>query len=505
MASQHNPYKDIRAHYIYVLISQFHPGENPKVFIGRTTRHDLKGVLRTQRSNGRRKKGLVASLFQPDSQVSIHLLEQVETTNVDTHRHLLAWTRYFVDSGYHVITGSGIYQQASSMHANTKEIYQAISKHSIPEILALHLVPEKRTDAEPLTNSAPELNPRIANPESIPLNSRISIRVTEQELRSFKSFCRRCGMTQREGFLILMEASGEESCTQELISELSNENQALKDRIRSLEERLKNPEAERLNREYRRRLRVQRKVLNSYFTALSRNWAEPAPNSYTPNPIHALPPTSLFTYYKYPTENRLFRFRMECTLRGKGRYGALFLFGHDLNRNEPVKLRYYPRSSFFGVSPSFGSFYTEGSCLLVGCRIQGEVAELCAAFPLLHQGLACPEDAGYLYKLSPVNDLFDFEFSEEAELNPTERDEGIPFFEIASLEEPDYLEPDREMEFFEFSQKEKWGNRCRDTREGKDEHEYEYEYEYEYEHEGKDNSPQGIVQDILDDATSRSG
>lgn len=340
-------------------------GGDPIIYIGQTKMADLKTVLRYYRNESK----IAKDLFQPGMRPEIFLLEEEYMTVEMAYQHCIAWIRLFLEQDYDVIARRKPYEDAFDLYGGAEAYYQHIMRTPAEYVV-------RRRYEVPDPNDSTEALPKKRVKKQRESSRRLSIRLTEKDYHAFSKLCDEKGVTQRECLrMLLLNTGTNESYAAQVtqgknnrIAELEKENEKLREdkRLRMAYERLKDS------------FRFAKHGVSLFLRDQSNliKMPEEADREYVYRDMQE---------YKYPEEEYLY-FRLEGIQNGKGRYAAIFLLGRDCATEEKVKLRFYPKEEFCGISPLNDAFYVEGAEFFVGCRrLNPEVADLLCAFPVFCQ------------------------------------------------------------------------------------------------------------------------
>lgn len=340
-------------------------GGDPIIYIGQTKMADLKTVLRYYRNGSE----IAQDLFRPGMRPEIFLLEEEYMTVEMAYQRCIAWIRLFLEQDYDVIARRKPYEDAFDLYGGAKAYYEKIMCTPAEYVLS------RRYEVQDPDDSAESLpKKRVKKQEE--LSRRLSIRLAEKEYQAFSKLCDEKGATQKECLRqLLVSSEANESYAAQVIQEKNREIAALeKENDRLRQDRRRKEAHERLKEAFRFAKRGISLFLRDQLKLIGMPQEDGGEYAYRD-----------VQEYKYPEEGFLY-FRLEETRRGKGSYGAIFLLGRDCKTEEKVKLRFYPKEEFCGISPLNDAFYVEGAEFFVGCRrLNPEVADLLCAFPVFCQ------------------------------------------------------------------------------------------------------------------------
>ena len=350
-----------RTYGVFAVIADT-PEDGQIVHIWRTRTVNLRKVL----GNYRRSNGIATPLFVDGASTEIYLLETMEADLATVYRHIVAWTRHFLEQDYDVLTYPATYEAAYDLKPETDAIYQKISEISIPELLK-----------QPYRHIKKKLLVQAEKTEIEQQTARLSIRLTPAEYNQFGRISRQHNLTYREALLAMMTGFGGGELSSRLI-------QRQKEQIKRQQEGLKNAQSSRMIQTDERRKKAlefcQQGVRRYIDLVCDKPACRPECLSWN-QAVRAYPERKL---YLYPTEDGFFLFSLEWMCYGKGARPAIFLYGTDLDRHKRVMLRFYAKPEYCGVQPPHSGYFVKGMQFLVGCKTADSGAvDLMAAFPVM--------------------------------------------------------------------------------------------------------------------------
>ena len=340
-------------------------GGDPIIYIGQTKMADLKTVLRYYRNESK----IAKDLFQPGMRPEIFLLEEEYMTVEMAYQHCIAWIRLFLEQDYDVIARRKPYEDAFNLYGGAKAYYAKIMCTPAEYVLS------RRYEVQDSDDTV-ERFPKKQVKKQKELSRRLSIRLTEKDYHAFSKLCDEKGVTQRECLrMLLLNTGTNESYAAQVIQEKDREIATLKKENEKLRQDKRRKEAhERLKEAFRFARRGVSLFLRDQLKLTRMPNEDDGEYAYRD-----------IREYKYP-EEEYFYFRLEGIQNGKGRYAAIFLLGRDCATEEKVKLRFYPKEEFCGISPLNDALYVAGAEFFVGCRrLDPEVADLLCAFPVFQE------------------------------------------------------------------------------------------------------------------------
>ena len=351
----------VRTYGVFAIMANT-PEDGYIIHIWRTRTTNLRKVL----SNYRRKNGITTPFFEDGVVAEIYLLETVEADLATVYRHVVAWTHRFLELDYDVITHPATYEAAFDLQPETEAIYQQISRFSIPALIE-----------HPYKHSKTTLPHSQEDNKKEQLTSRLSIRLTKTEFYRFTLACGQHNLTYREMLLALLVLSGE---TEEPAGEMIPVQKGYFGHWLKKTEIVQNSRRTQADEHWKQALVFSQKGIQAYLDHICSKPPGKSECLSWNQFVYSFPQRRL---YQYPLTDGYFQFRIDRMCYGKSANAAIFLYGLDLDHGVPVKLRYYKKAEYCGVRPPHSGFFTEGTHLLVGCKVQDSgAADLLAAFPL---------------------------------------------------------------------------------------------------------------------------
>lgn len=364
-----NSYSIKREHIIFAIISHPVSGDDPLVFVGKTTQKNLKRVLHYHKKNNH----YASAVFEEGVDATIYHLETVHCTAPDAYRHVLAFMRYFIDHNFDVISHHAPYEAALDLHERAQDIYNVIFTIPLPEILSRNTTPTESTKTA-----------TQESPKKSPLTSRLSIRVTESEYNRFTSFCHELGLTQRDAILSLFgKEASLESLALQRISQQAHIIASLKNQVQNLihivENGSRGANADKkliealslcsIGIHQYLRLVLDCNNTTEHLRCLSWNqFTQTCPN---------------WKEYSYPQHSDPIYLHVQFMCYGKGSRPCIFLYGFDRFTGEKLRFRFYPKRTYIGPTPNHSHSIYEGVCMLIMAKQDGEgVADMVLALPL---------------------------------------------------------------------------------------------------------------------------
>lgn len=375
-------YTIVRHHYIYIIYHEI----DHATFIGKTYSRDpytvLNAHLRGERASTREDFG-----SDPDwnDLVNFHILESLECTGADAYRHVIAWCRFFEDAKFTLIVPYGTARYSEYFQPETQAIYDAVC--------ALFTVEEVLSREIPLWEGSP------TNPSPVPSSffgddddepswkttlEQLNIRVKGEVAESFRYFCKKEGITQSTGLQLLLLSQKEKRIrliTDSFLDDIHAKDEKiakLKEELEEAKEKLAETSQKRANDKVCATV-IRRAVKQ----AIKLQKPDPYWSPMYPISFYRASKVLDFSAYSYPSENGYCFIELDALVYGRGPRAALFVLGHTAD-DSLIKLRWYPKKEFIGISPAIKSpFYHKGSCWSVGYFLANDGAyDIYAAVPV---------------------------------------------------------------------------------------------------------------------------
>lgn len=350
-----------------------------KVYVGKTkgkrmsavvSRHFCGKYMSTQRY-----------FAKPSPAPDLHVLHRSEMPPFVAYKYVLAYIRYFIDTGYEILNAPRSIQRAQDLKEDTQEIFDRISRTDITEILEDTYI-EKVTSADIRSEKISDDTKKMAY-------TQLTIRLTTEEKKRFQELSANLNLNQRETLLYLFDKCNQ---TDPMFLDLEGDSylRVLLDAYRAEIEKYKNINVSLLGQLKNYREDKNKKLLALRETIARINTIVTAycglMEKASPIPLkieHGLyRGTEGIDRHKYPDTAGVYLIRPQMVLRGKGRYSAMFIICYGEN-GEHFKFRYYPKKNYVGVPIPDSPFSVRGSNWLVGCREANDGAmDLYSSFPL---------------------------------------------------------------------------------------------------------------------------
>ncbi|MBP3313476.1 MAG: hypothetical protein J6K84_02325 [Oscillospiraceae bacterium] len=372
MKKQHSP--PIRNFKIYAL----YDWDSHVAFLAKSYAEDLRPLYSKHISGKNIYTEEYFGKEAPYVMPQLAVLESVKGTYRDAYRHVVAWTRVFQDAGFEMIMQSGIVYHAHALHPATKAVYDTI--RAIPLHVALAKGQYKTFSA-----SRKEAQPEVVvdHPKS---TTQFNLRVFVEDVSSFVNFCDRNGLSRKEGFSLLLH-----SCpynTEDAESYANNEILSLKRRLAAQTAALEDAQKKlaKLTAEVKSNPRYHSLLATTQ--SLLKEYCEIVALGPDVQPFMRIKPGRYRNsrdarHYAYPLEETGVQvIVLDSLLYGRGRYAAVFVLGHTLDKR-PLKLRYYPKRGYVGFAIPRSQWCYEGAKWLVAWnRVPDGAVEICASLPI---------------------------------------------------------------------------------------------------------------------------
>lgn len=357
-----------REYTIFAIIADALDGGDTLVFVGKTIQKDINAVMRYYR----RRNGCSAPVFEEGVAPKIICLEKVYASATEAYRYVLAFMRCFFEEGYDVVAHYLPYEACLNLSWDTQKIYNHITQKPLVEILA---------------NSPEVPGSRIISQEclteKIPLDARLSVRLTQSEHQTFCRFCQSSGITQRDGLLLLLDKNaGSQNTLVHRMRELHQTIEMQKQQISMLESRLESgSRGANADKRLIEALAVCNRGVCEYAKSIAASRTSFSPISYVSwNCFLRICPN--WKEYDFP-EDGFYLFQLEYLCYGRGERPCIFLFGRNTISNQKMRFRFYDKREYIGPHPSRSIQFFKGICLLAGCKRRADNAsDLIFALPL---------------------------------------------------------------------------------------------------------------------------
>jgi len=366
-------YNDVRQYTIYALTLDSKNGTR-FVYLGKTTSPRLSAIY------SRHICGNVEAtndyFDKDDNRPMLHKLEVLSCSAPEAHKHVLAWVHFFFNNSCIVLNHDSLISQACNLSPETEQIVNTICQESLDDILKRTYI-ERPSDADRHIPKPPaSKSPR----------TQMNVRMYAKDKEKFNAFCKDMKLNQREAFSLLLDKTTEPQSTahisqqikeyQNKINELLKIFTVLKNKIDSLTSSPKPPSEIKATAQ----LKLVRQCISAYlpYIFLYKIYEEPLPVLSYKRFKESLP---FGVKYDYPPEDGYMVLNPHALVWGKSRH-VLFVIGTDGNENH-IKLRYYPKDTFVGVSPLNKDHAYVGSSWIMGYKRANDGAmDIVLALPL---------------------------------------------------------------------------------------------------------------------------
>lgn len=368
-------YQEKKHFRIYALTQE---GEGSCAYVGKTTGRRLSAIY------SRHVTGAVAATegdFDQGEKPRMHLLEELFVSTAEAYCHTLAWAYIFEEfGGYALLNSNGTYRHVVHLQPETKAIVDELCQEPLEEVLKrTYLAKPSEGDLPP--ESVPETE--APDRKSIQMN----VRINREDKAVFDQFCKTEGISQREGFSVLLDQAAKDRKNEALLSLSRSQKATIRDQekqIRELEEKLlayESGEGSQHERRLKEKLARMREGINTYLKLLLPQ-----------QPGGATLPEGKYRRYTrffntgdkpvYPAEEGFYVLELERILWSNGRSPCFFLIGTGED-GQCCKLRCYPKADHVGLHIRDSVYAKPGAQWLLGCQRSNDGAmDLIAAFPL---------------------------------------------------------------------------------------------------------------------------
>lgn len=307
------------------------------------------------------------------------ILESVTGTYRDGYRHLVAWTRFFLDAGYTMIMQESTIFYAESLHFSTKAIYDAISTEPLDTVLLRGHCTPSQSIKQNSSNTKPKK-------EGVDTSVQFNLRVFESDMLDFLELCKTRGLTRKEGFSLLLRNAFHEDMP--LDSYAEEEINTLKERLASQTAALETAENKLCklsaslcnDKRYQNLLDTVQGLLQEYCELLNLGSDAQPFQKLKICSYHSYPYFSKFDYPKVEQDMQIIK--LKGLVYGKGRTPAIFILA-ETKDGQLVKFRSYPKKGYVGISiPRSAWTYLGAKWLVTWHRVSDGAIELTASLPL---------------------------------------------------------------------------------------------------------------------------
>lgn len=356
---------------VYIIYALLHPTEE-YCYIGKTS-----GRLSAAYSEHicQRIDATAGYFDKQEERPNLHLLGTIEGTRSIAYKHVVAWTRVFTDAGYILLNYDGTLRHAASLKPDTQAIVDQIRREPLETILERTRL-EKPTDGD---------RPPKEKKDTGPL-TQMNLRISSEDKAQFAAYCKSYGMTQREGFALLLDKTlvkGEPHHMQQM-TELREKNEALAEENKKLKKKLAVMSGAELPESVQRSLAL----LPIQKEGIARYLEQTLPPEFAGEPLKRGSYRRYMKYlspeesYSYPAEEGVLVLCLEAILWGNVLHRACFLIGVGEDKKR-YKLRCYPREAYTGIGLDDERYVRQNARFLVAAqRAKDGAMELILAMPL---------------------------------------------------------------------------------------------------------------------------
>lgn len=339
---------------VFAITASAIDGDDPLVFVGKTTQTDLQAVLRYHRKHNYYAR----PVFEEGTDICIHALDTVTGSASDAYRYVLAYMRYFLETGLDVVSHYKPYESCLDLSSETQRILDMISDKSLDDILE----PSSST-TKPIPSSQNSLVKKG------PLTSRLSIRISKREYEEYCSFCQALQVSQRDGLLTLLaQNNSAKSILAQRLQEQAQTISQQKKHIQHLDFILENgSRGANADKKIVNALLLCQRGIYQYIRHLFNDKTLPLP----------LPCLSWKNYklqykdwavFESPENETPFYFQLQRLCYSTGPNSCIFLFGVNPCTGQKLRLRYYDKRVYIGPHPTRSPYFFEGALFLMVCK-----------------------------------------------------------------------------------------------------------------------------------------
>lgn len=361
---------DSRSYYIYLLLDRV----EQVFFVGKCRSKDPRARFR---AHLRGELALTRDDFGPEGDshdsVEFHILEDLVCTGADAYKHIVAWCCFFEEQGFILLNGHGTFWHCDSLHPKTNAIYQEVClPYTLDQVLNRRFDVPRHTEP---SNFAPQM-------------TQLNLRAEQSVADSFRQFCTTHNWTQNEALnqLLLLTKHTGYQCALDAAQQRAERQectiQALQTELADLRKQLSD-----IKQAHQTACAARTNMEKGFFDLLLKYGHPPAEENHQTfrsyaSELRCAQSASSFTRYHYPQESGSAVIRLDSVYYGKGRSAPLLIQG-ETDNGVFLKLRWFPREGYLGITPRSKRFPNIGSYLIVGYRkLDSGAAELMAALPL---------------------------------------------------------------------------------------------------------------------------
>lgn len=224
------------------------------------------------------------------------------------------------------------------------------------------------------------------DPTPVRSMTQMNMRVEEHVADTFRVFCQKQNLTQNAAMQVLLSADDDSRA--EVIRSLQKENAALNEVIRELKENNKQIQSDNYHQKlilFKQRkdwIFVMRQIMNFFMKNQDEDQDDKERENLKAVSFKFAKENLSFKSFVYPSECGCEIICLEHLVYGKGIAPPVFVLGYTKNQ-ERIKLRWYPKKEFIGISPKNRFFAEKNSEWLMGYLSAGDGAmDLAVAIPL---------------------------------------------------------------------------------------------------------------------------
>lgn len=343
-----------RTYTIFAITASAIDGDDPLVFVGKTTQTDLQAVLRYHRKHNYYAR----PVFEEGTDICIHALDTVTGSASEAYRYVLAYMRFLFEYDLDVISHHKPFEACLDLSNETQKIFSRISTQSVDDILGT-------------SNSTTKSTPSNKKPlvKKDPLTSRLSIRISKREYEEYCSFCQAQQVSQRDGLLMLLaQNNSAELILSQRLQEQAQTISQQRQRIQHLNSILENgSRGANADKNIVNSLLICQRGIYQYIRHLFNDKTFPPP----------LPCLSWNNYklqykdwavFESPENETPFYFQLQRLCYSTGPNSCIFLFGVNPCTGQKLRLRYYDKRVYIGPHPTRSPYFFEGALFLMVCK-----------------------------------------------------------------------------------------------------------------------------------------
>lgn len=312
------------------------------------------------------------------------ILEALDCTSPEAYRHIIAWCHFFEEQKFCLLNNPTKAWQCDFLKSETKKIYDAVcAPVSISEVLDREVIYE-RVEAERVTPDKPKNKNQM---------TQLNIRVQRSVAESFRDFCEQVHLSQNNALALLL--APENQARLESINAPWKELQYQKELNEQL--KIENEQLRKKRNELQLREKDYRKVIAEMVNQVVGEIAKNSCKDFVKQPVLSAmhfkdAKRQLdFDSYQYPDRCGIEEITLVALVNGIQKMQlnrelllptALFVLA-ETNAGDKVKLRWYPKDHFVGITPRNEMYAYFGARWLIGFVVAPDGAtDLIANVPL---------------------------------------------------------------------------------------------------------------------------